>query len=99
MGFQAVHLGRIRDDAVRIKHPEALLHAPRGKTLKLAGSSASRPTPTRRFEHTDDDRPSLFGAPFDGPIEGHEPGMPIHYDLHVWVHKRNPLGTFAMFDP
>lgn len=26
---------------------------------------------------TDDDRPSLFGVPFNGPMRGHEPGMPI----------------------
>lgn len=37
--------------------------------------------------------------PFDGPTLGHEPGMPIHHDLHAWVWKHNPAGTFAQFNP
>lgn len=48
---------------------------------------------------TDDDRPSLFGRPFDGPMPGHEPGMPVHYDLHVWVHEANPDGIFSAWNP
>jgi hypothetical protein len=32
-------------------------------------------------------------------MEGHEPGMPIHYDLHAWVWKHNPSGDFAQFNP
>jgi hypothetical protein len=48
---------------------------------------------------TDDDRPSMFGVPFDGPMLGHQPGMPIHYDLHAWVWKKNPSGTFARWNP
>lgn len=48
---------------------------------------------------TDDDRPYLFGRGFDGPMEGHEPGMPVHYDLHVWVWQHNPAGMFAQFNP
>jgi hypothetical protein len=41
----------------------------------------------------------LFGRPFDGPMLGHEPGMPPHYDLHVWVWQANPEGIFAPFNP
>lgn len=48
---------------------------------------------------TDDDRPSLWGQPFDGPMLGHEPGMPIHYDLHVWLYQANPAGVFAPWNP
>ena len=48
---------------------------------------------------TDDDRPSLFGMPFDGPMAGHEEGMPIYYDLHVWLWKKNPSGMFARWNP
>ena len=43
--------------------------------------------------------PSLFGQTFDGPMPGHEPGMPWHYDLHVWIWKNNPSGMFANFNP
>ena len=48
---------------------------------------------------TDDDRPSLFGQAFDGPMEGHFPDQPIHNDLHVWLWRTNPAGLFAQFNP
>lgn len=44
---------------------------------------------------TDGDRPSLWGRPFEGPMPGHGPGMPVHYDLHVWLFDSNPAGVFA----
>lgn len=44
-------------------------------------------------------RPSVFGQAFDGPMPGHEPNMPWHYDLHVWVWSQNPSGDFAPFNP
>ncbi len=43
--------------------------------------------------------PTLFGQPFDGPMPGHEPGMPWHYDLHVWLWQANPAGVFAQWNP
>ncbi len=48
------------------------------------------------------ERPSLFGQPFQGPMEGHEPLIPQgyhHYDLHVWLFKDNPLGMFSPTNP
>ena len=47
---------------------------------------------------TDVDRPSLFGRPLLGPMI-HEPGTPVHYDVHVWLFKHNPRGVFAPFNP
>ncbi len=43
--------------------------------------------------------PSLFGQTFQGPMAGHVPGMPWHYDLHVWAWAPNPNGTFAQWNP
>ncbi|MEV8530401.1 hypothetical protein [Streptomyces sp. NPDC051211] len=43
---------------------------------------------------TTDDRPKMFGLPFDGPMPGHWAGMPKHYDLHMWAYKKNPAGRF-----
>jgi len=49
---------------------------------------------------TSKDRPSMFGGQkFDGPMPGHYPGMPIHYDLHVWLWKDNPNGLFDRWNP
>jgi len=43
--------------------------------------------------------PQLFGQTFDGPMPGHFPGMPWHWDLHVWVWANNPSGMFAQWNP
>ena len=48
---------------------------------------------------TDADRPSLFGRGFDGPMPGHDPTMPVHYDLHAWIYTPNPDGMFTPFNP
>jgi hypothetical protein len=48
------------------------------------------------------ERPSLLGQPFQGPMEGHEPIIPKefhHYDLHAWLFKDNPLGMFSPTNP
>ena len=43
--------------------------------------------------------PSVFGQTFEGPMGPHEPGMPWHYDKHVWVWESNPSGMFSQFNP
>ncbi|MFG2749670.1 hypothetical protein [Streptomyces xanthophaeus] len=48
---------------------------------------------------TDDDRPTLFGRPFTGPHRANYPGQPVHYALHLWLWKKNPLGTFTTYNP
>jgi len=73
--------------------PAILLYAPDGEKLRLAGVEWFVPLATGVKE-----RPVLFGQPFDGPMEGHEPILPVsvhHYDLHVWLWKENPNGLFS----
>ena len=43
--------------------------------------------------------PSLFEQTFQGPMAGHVPGQPWHYDLHVWLWDTNPNGMFAQWNP
>jgi hypothetical protein len=43
--------------------------------------------------------PHLFGQTFDGPMPGHIPGMPWHWDLHVWIWAHNPSGMFEPWNP
>ena len=43
--------------------------------------------------------PQLFGQTFQGPMPGHVPGMPWHWDLHAWVWRNNPSGMFAQWNP
>jgi hypothetical protein len=42
------------------------------------------------------DRPSLGAQQFD---IGGTPVQDPHWSLHVWLHKENPAGTFAPFNP
>jgi hypothetical protein len=77
--------------------PTILLYEPVGDKLRLVGAEWFIPLATGVKE-----RPQLFGRPFDGPMEGHEPLMPAtlrHYDLHVWLFKSNPAGLFNMVNP
>lgn len=77
--------------------PQLLVYEPDGGKLKLVAAEWFIPLATGIKE-----RPTLFGQPFDGPMEGHEPLIPKelhHYDLHVWLFKDNPLGMFAAVNP
>ncbi len=98
MGVHYTHPGLADDRRLNIRRPEILVYEPRGKRRRLVAVEYYRADADGRLD-TDDDRPYLFSRPFDGPMEGHEPGMPVHYDLHAWVWKRNPAGTFAMWNP
>lgn len=78
--------------------PALLLYEPdaQGK-LTLVGAEWFVPLATGIEQ-----RPHLFGQPFDGPMEGHEPLLPQslhHYDLHVWLWKPNPSGLFSPTNP
>jgi hypothetical protein len=77
--------------------PNVLLYEPVGDKLRLVGAEWFVPLATGVKE-----RPTLFGHPFDGPMEGHQPIMPAgltHYDLHVWLFKNNPYGMFVATNP
>ena len=43
--------------------------------------------------------PQLFGHTFDGPMPGHIPTMPWHWDMHAWIWAHNPSGMFAEWNP
>jgi hypothetical protein len=77
--------------------PNVLIYEPVGKKLKLVAVEWLVPlTPDTK------EPPKLFGQTFMGPMEGHEPLIPkefVHYDLHAWLFKDNPLGMFAPTNP
>jgi hypothetical protein len=73
--------------------PELLIYAPDGNGgLKLVAVEYFQANAGQA-------RPTIMGQPFDGPMAGHEPGMPEHYDLHFWIWQPNPAGTFAAWNP
>ena len=80
-------------------HPEVLLYLPRNDgSLEFVAAEYFQVDADQNLE-TDGDRPSIFCQPFNGPMLGHNPQMPIHYDLHVWLAKHNPSGLFAQWNP
>jgi hypothetical protein len=77
--------------------PQILLYEPDGDKLGLIAAEWFIPLATGVQE-----RPALFGQPFDGPMEGHEPLLPVdlhHYDLHVWLFKPTPARLFQAVNP
>jgi hypothetical protein len=86
------------DGKIDALHPEALLYERRGGRWRLNGVEYFRPDADGQLT-TDDDRPSVLGLTFEGPMEGHSPGMPVHYDLHAWIWKSNPRGMFSQWNP
>ena len=98
MGIHYANAKLIRDPRIDKRRPEILVYEPRGNRRRLVAVEWFRADGDGRLD-TDGDRPYLFGRGFDGPMEGHEPGMPVHYDLHAWIFKYNPAGVFAQYNP
>ncbi len=98
MGFHFENPELMVDPAVDPLQPEILLYAPGPSgNLELVGVEYW-------MAESDHDvalgsAPAVLGQRFNGPMPGHHPGMPAHYDLHVWLWQANPLGTFAQFNP
>ena len=113
MGPHYVNAALAGDLAVDPLRPEVLLYEPkRNGELRLVGveyfvaALANTPTgpapwfgaspPPGGFFNA---APTLFGRAFDGPMAGHAPGMPWHYDLHAWIWRHNPSGALAPWNP
>lgn len=98
-GGMGVHFlnGQLLGPVVDPLKPQILVYEPVGSKLRLVAAEWFVPLATGVKE-----RPSLFGHPFDGPMEGHYPLMPLglhHYDLHAWLWKKNPAGMFSPTNP
>jgi hypothetical protein len=77
--------------------PQVLIYEPDGDKLRLVAAEWFVP-----MEAAGQAKPTIFGKQLDGPMEGHHPLMPPgmhHYDLHVWLWKANPSGTFSATNP
>lgn len=99
MGIHYENAGLMADPAVDIASPEILVYFPdENGRLKLVAIEYWK-TDADGSLTTTGDRPVLFGKGFNGPMPGHHPAMPAHYDLHVWVWEHNPAGLFAPFNP
>lgn len=92
------HFNHAYDGSVDPKKPTALLYEGDGKgRWRLAGLEWMVVDKDGRVD-TDDDRPSLFGEPFRGPLPARYAGQKVHYSLHLWLWKDNPAGRFEPFN-
>jgi hypothetical protein len=104
MGFHYVKPALAADTNIDPTLPEVLVYTPAADgAVRLGALEYFRADADQNLK-TDEDRPTLFGQPFNGPMEGHpmppgQPPMPIHYDLHVWLYQANPSGQLATTSP
>jgi hypothetical protein len=99
MGYHFVNPVLASDARIDPTQPEILLYRKDDKgRFVLAGVEWFKADADQDLS-TDTDRPTLFGHPFDGPMTGHEPGMPVHFDLHVWTYLKNPSGELSAWNP
>ena len=109
MGVHYVNPARSVDISVAVSQPETLLYIRQDDgTMRLVGLEYVAPVlsngipwfggPSDPPPVIDNAAPVLFGRTFDGPMPGHGPGQPWHYDLHVWAWRDNPRGLFFPFN-
>jgi hypothetical protein len=99
MGIHYANPELIADGELDVTKPEILVYQPMPSGKLRLGAVEYFQVDGDQDLATDPDRPYLFGMPFDGPMLGHDAEMPIHYDLHVWLYRKNPAGLFAMWNP
>jgi hypothetical protein len=100
MGYHYLKPERAGDTVVDPAQPEALVYRRDRQGRLRLGAVEYLVADADQDLSTDGDRPSLFGEfAFNGPMVGHEEGMPIHYDLHVWLYRHNPAGQVAPWNP
>lgn len=99
MGYHYVNLELFAAPLDPLK-PAALIYAPHGEDgRKLIAVEYFEVDADQDLDTHNDPVPALFGKAFDGPMPGHAPGMPAHYDLHAYIWTTNPNGTLATWNP
>jgi len=99
MGFHYVNPALIEDGVVNPTKPEILLYLPTADGGRELVGVEYMTVDGDQDLATDDDRPKMMGHELEGPMPGHGPGMPVHYDLHAWVFADNPAGDLATWNP
>ena len=90
MGIHYVSSKYLKDDAVDLAHPEAVMYEPGadGKLTLVAVEYITSKGPAQ-----------LEGQLFNFDSAPNRYGLGPFYELHVWAWKPNPTGTFADMNP
>jgi hypothetical protein len=94
MGIHYLNPELAADAIVDPARPESLLYLPGEGTTRLVGVEYFVAAAA-----TGGVGPEVHGAPFDGPMAGHNDQMPEHYDLHLWIWSHNLDGLTAPWNP
>lgn len=104
-GYHYTNPSRIDGRAVA-EEPETLLYIPEGGALHLVAVEYFVPVVLEGAQYfgltppsSPGGTPQVLGRDLDGPMAGHNPTMPWHWDLHVWIWRNNPAGTFSPWNP
>jgi len=98
MGIHYVRGDLVGDAAVDAATPEALVYEPTSSgRLRLVAVEYVVFQSAWDDEHSSP--PSLFGREFELVGSANRYGLPPLYELHAWLWKHNPSGTFDDWNP
>ena len=90
MGIHYVNGALIKDDAVDVAHPEAVMYEPQAdgsmKLVAVEYITAKGPAELENHLFSFTNAPNRYG-------------LPAFYELHVWAWKPNPRGVFVDMNP
>lgn len=101
MGIHFVNEGLIGDGEAQAHTPEVLLYEPvRNENDEIVDYTLVG-LEYMVVAALVDETPAVegLGLEMHGPMPGHGPGEPEHYDLHLWAWRTNPSGMLAEFNP
>lgn len=98
MGIHYVNEGLLGDGAVDVNRPEALVYEP-GPDGRLRLVAVEYITLADVWNGVNEGPPVIAGQQFHLTGEPNRSRLPSFYELHVWAWRRNPMGTFADWNP
>jgi hypothetical protein len=94
MGIHYVNGGLVGDGKIELKHPEALIYEPDGKTRRLVGVEYIVDAATW-LKNNNNVPPTLDGQDFQFVAAPNRFNLADFFELHVWAWRNNPLGAFV----
>ncbi len=98
MGIHYVQGDLVGDALLDPQRPEAIIYEPSATgSMDLVG--VEYVVFQEAWDAANDAPPALFGQTLNAVGADNRYGIPAFYELHAWVWKDNPAGTFADYNP
>ena len=98
MGIHYVHGDLVGDATLDPERPEAIIYQPQ-ESGSMALVGVEYVVFQKAWDAANDSPPTLFGQELIAVGADNRYGIPAFYELHAWVWKDNPAGTFAEYTP